>query len=154
MEYFIESEKQRKINNNIIIYGVQQTPDENVKLIVEAIATHLGVEMKHDDICSAYRKPISKSATNSSGLPAPIVATISNKTTKEAIFAAKKGIKLNTNIFTDHIQDSGRPIYINEQLTRHNQFIFKMARDIKREHRVENACAKNCCQNKTYRTLR
>lgn len=104
----------------------------------------MGVEIQPGEICNAYRKPQAKSSTNSSGLPAPIVATICNKAIKEAIFTAKKTKTLNTGILQElNTHDSGRPIYINEQLTRYKQFIFKVARDIKREHRVEYAWAKN-----------
>lgn len=143
VESYLENKKQQQINNNIIICGVQQKPEEDIKQIVSTITTHLEIDIQPEDICSAYRKPTSKSATNSSGMPSPIVVTLRSKTIKDAIFAAKRGKNLSTRITEHNTQGSGRPIYINEQPTRHKQQIFKMARDLKREHRVEYAWAKN-----------
>lgn len=91
VEIYLENRKQQQICNNIVICGIEQKPDEDMKNIVNTITAHLGIETQPDEICNVYRKPISKSATSSSGLPSPIVVVLRNKSTQEAIIAAKKG---------------------------------------------------------------
>ena len=48
--------------------------------------------------------------------------------------------ELNTKILKHH---QPRPIYINEDLTKINQIIFKKARDLKRQKIIEFAWARN-----------
>lgn len=139
VEYQVETIIQNNINNNIVLYGVPQTESENLNSICDSLAAALEVDLQPNKIEVAFRKHIS--GTKSSGLPAPIVIRFNNNKTKAAVMAASKSHKINADIIDTSFEK--RPIYITEQLTRNKQFIFKCARDKKREGKIKFAWSKN-----------
>lgn len=143
VEYYIESKKQHDINNNILVCGIPQTETERLDIIVQSLGTALAVEIRPTDVEIAYRKRLS--GTNSSGLPSPIVIKFNNQKVKEAVMAAKTLHKIDTNSLSiteiNQIMEK-RPIYISDQLTRHKQFIYKCARDLKKENKIAYAWTK------------
>lgn len=139
VEYQVESIKQNNINNNILLCGVPESESENLNSICDSLAAALEVNLQPSEIEVSYRKNIS--GTKSSGLPAPIVIRFNNNKTKAAIMAASKSHKINADKLDASFEM--RPIYISEQLTRNKQYIFKCARDKKREGKVKFAWSKN-----------
>lgn len=139
VEYNVESFKQQNINSNVLLCGLPQTENEDLSTICTSLAAALEVEFQLNDVEDVYRKHIS--GTISSGLPAPIVIKFKNNKIKTAVMAAKKTHKINCDALGNNFEK--RPLYISEQLTRHKQYIYKCARDKKRENIIKYAWSRN-----------
>lgn len=139
VEYQVECMKQQQLLNNILICGIPETNNENLSSVITNIANKLDVPLCSDDIKILYRKTIT--GTKSAGLPAPIIVQFTNTKTKNEIMAAKKGKLLDTTI-TNTVTNK-RPIYINDHLTRHRQYLFKQTRDLKRNKHIEYTWSRN-----------
>lgn len=128
-----------------MVCGIPQSETENLDAIIQTLGAALAVEIKPIDVETAYRKRLS--GTNSSGLPSPIVIKFNNPKVKAAVMAAKTIHKINTDsIFNNDSSNEvfdKRPVYISDQLTRHKQFVFKCARDLKKEKKIAYAWTKN-----------
>lgn len=131
--------KQRKLNNNILICGVPTENNEDLRCIVNKIGSTIGIEIEPTQISNIHRKMLP--ANVSSGLPPPIVVQFTDSITKTSVMAANKSKKLDSLIISP--KQPKRPIYLNEQLTRHKQFMFKEARQLKRDGKVKFAWTKN-----------
>lgn len=141
IESQIDDMKQRKILNNILICGVPTVDNENLGEVVNKIGNAIGYKVEPDDIINIHRKALP--ANSNSGLPPPIVVQFANSAAKSEMMAANKSKKLDSLIFlAEHVHPK-RPIYLNEQLTRHKQFMFKEARQLKREGRIKYAWTRN-----------
>lgn len=138
-EYQVESIKQQQLQNNILLCGIPETENEDLSIIVKNITNTLSITLNTDEITTIHRKTIS--GTKSAGLPAPILVKFTNTQIKNDIMNAKKGKQLDTTILAT--KTIKRPIYINEHLTRHRQYIFKNTRDLRREKKIEYTWTKN-----------
>lgn len=141
IENQIEDMKQSHLNNNILICGVPEADKENLLSIVDTIGNTVGISVNSADICNVYRKKLP--SNNSSGLPAPIVVHFSNTKMRNSILAASKTKQFDSHILPSELQHPKRPIYLNEQLTRRKQFLFREARQMKRDGIVQYAWTKN-----------
>ena len=143
MEDQLNTIKQDQLSNNILIGGITETNEENLQDILLQIANNVGVNLKEEEIEKCYRKKSFNETDNNndrSKMPKQIFIKFKNKYIKTKIMNAKKQKDLNTKILNHHHH---RPIYINEDLTKNNQLIFKKARELKRGKKVEFAWVKN-----------
>lgn len=138
LEYTRDNLEQKNLNHNVIINGVTEVQNEDVKQIVCQIAATLEVNIEATDLVTAMRKPSNTEITDH---PRSIMITFKNKEKRDEILL-KKSKKLSTRILNVRNEDE-RPIYITEQLTARKQYISKMARDVKRAGIVQFAWVKN-----------
>lgn len=131
--------KQQNINNNILICGIPAQKNENLENIFKSITTSIEAPIQKEEITDIYRKKIS--STNSSGMPAPIVIKFNKIQSKKCFMTAKRGKRINTEIINTNMDK--RPIYVNDHLTRHKQYLFKCTRDLKRSKKIESTWTTN-----------
>lgn len=139
IEQEISKIKQHNINNNILIYGIPKNDNENPKTILFAITSYLGINIKSEDLITIYRKK--NHSKNVSGLSQPILVKFNKNEIKKSILVARRNKNLNTEIISQNLRK--RPIYINEQLTQHNQLLFKCARELKKTESMKFVWTKN-----------
>lgn len=120
--------------------------------ITSNIFRKLNVQIKDTEVINIYRKH--KRHTNS-GLPPTIIVTLINSKIKQKILDSKKHIKIKNGEIIDtelnnlanddpnKLLDHNRLIYINDHLIRSNEFLFKKARDLKRDNKIKFAWVKN-----------
>lgn len=136
IEHHIDTANQQKLDQNIIINGVTETETEDIKDIVTTLCTSLKVQLNENEIDSAYRL---KTASRNSGLPRSIVVKFTDKKKRNEILEHRKA-KITTKILD---MEDERNIYIAEQLTYRRQYLFKKARDVKRNKKVMFAWVKD-----------
>lgn len=139
LEYKMETRNQQQINKNLLISGICTNDNENLVDIVTDIATTVKAVCNKDDIKKLYR---SNETASNSGMPPQIVVEFFEKSVRDELLAKKKGHNLNTGALASYSGDA-RPIYIGEMLTGYRQFVFKRARDLKRENIVKYAWVKD-----------
>lgn len=139
VEYLMDNRDQQNLNNNLIINGAQEIENENTAQIVLQIAKHLNVNVDGNDIKSTSRKA---TMNENAGFPRSIVVEFHNKTLRDEILKNKKTKRITTKNLDENTNNE-RPIYISEQLTARKQYIFKIARDMKRSQQIKFAWAKN-----------
>lgn len=138
-EYKMENDKQQQINNNLVISGIFPQDNENLINIVTDIAATIKSVCKADDVKHVFR---AFDAGGASGLPPPIVVEFMQKSVRDDFLVKKKGSGLTTESIQGYIGNA-RPIYLGESLTRYKQYVFKRARDLKRESVVKYAWVKD-----------
>lgn len=138
---------QDKLNNDIEINGVPVSENENLNVITSKLFSKLEININKSDTINMYRQ---QSKHNNSGLPSPIIITFRHNNIKNKIIEAKKDKTINfneicttTSSSTDSEINEKRLIYINERLTKNNNYLFKKARDLKRKNKVKFAWVKN-----------
>lgn len=131
IEEALNADQQSKLDHNIIINGITETNDENTTEIITKMAKAIDVELLPGDIISAARMA---TASKSSGLPKSIIVQLSDKNKRDLLIKNRKKLMNNNN---------SRPVYITEQLSKKQQFIFKKARDLKRENKIRFAWVKD-----------
>lgn len=137
--------KQHTLNSNIEIAGVPETLDENAEEITKNILQHLGFS-EVDTIKNVYRK---KGYRKRAGLPQPIIVTIRDKGIRDQILKKKRN--LQSNLYLDIISASEvvsnnsikRIIYLNEHLTDHNKYLFKLSKDLRRAGKIFSTWVRN-----------
>lgn len=82
-----------------------------------------------------------KTQNENAGMPKSIIVKFNDKTLRDEIIKNKKNQEISSHTIID--TNEKRPVYISEQLTARRQFLFKMARDIKRNKLVEFAWTKD-----------
>lgn len=115
--------EQKSLENNVEILGVQEEKNENCVEILNNIASKLNVSLS---VCSAYRTFSSQSNKHRK-----IVAILDSKEHKYKLITEARKLKLNAhNLNTEWASEN---IYINEQMTQSNKYIFFKARAAARE---------------------
>lgn len=98
--------------NNVRIFGVEETDNENVcETVLQLCNNKLGVKLAPSDIDVCYRLPKGKSSVKS------IMVRFTRRTVKDQIYGAKRKLK-------------GTKIVIREDLTKRRQNLLKMAFNI------------------------
>lgn len=130
MEKTIELYEWEKIENNIIISGVEkQDRGEDTREITEKILKKLKIKEVEKYIQASYRNTRHEST---------ITVKLSNKETKTEILKARKEIgKINT--LDCGIKGKNNAIYINEQLTSKANKLLYYARQLKKENKIKYA---------------
>lgn len=113
-------EKQKLIENNLEITGIQTRPNENLLEIINKIALLLDVSLDIGvEVVSVKRDPNTRA----------ILATFNNKYTKQKIITAKRGKDLSSKMLGLNIPK--KPIRIQEHLTAYNKIIMFQAQILK-----------------------
>lgn len=123
------TDQQQKLDHNLVINGITETENENTTDLIINFANTIDVELTPENIISANRVA---TANKDSGLPKSIIVQLNDKNKRDSLL---KNRKKQTN--------KNRPIYITEQLSTKQQFIFKKARDLKREKKIKFAWVKD-----------
>lgn len=136
----METNKQEQINKSIVISGLFANENENLLNIVAEISSTIKSSCKIEDIKTVFRKQDGGGAAG--GMPPPIVVEFCNKNVRDNFLNKKKGVSLSTEAIKSYV-GVARPIYIGESLTKFKQFVFKRARDLKRDNVVKFAWVKD-----------
>lgn len=116
--------EQYELRKNIIITGIPRTNNnEKVTYTLKTICETLNLDISPTK-CFRIGKAESKAA--------PIKVCFKNMQDKELFLQAKKGIKMTPKSMG--INNSEEPIFANHELTKHNQYIYMLARKFKRDN--------------------
>jgi Baculovirus FP protein len=117
--------------NDVEIVGVPETQDEDLGDILQKLFDHAECSPTIGAVKNVYRKKKTKN-----GLPGTIIATFVNNSNKTEFITATKKKKLSSSFLSSENQ---RPVYVNEKLTKHNKYLFYLARDLRRTKLVKYA---------------
>lgn len=123
LEMKIQDNEQEEKKFNITMMGIPEQKGSTEE-IVQSVFEGMNLQIEKEDVLECFR--VSKKEN------APIVIKFKKIETKKIVFKKLKSIK---SIKLDECQLEGgnRPIYINDDLTRENQELYKKARKIKKE---------------------
>ena len=116
--------EQRELSNNLIIHGVPYKTNEKVDEIIKNIGGLLDVSLNNQSF-TAVRLGKENQKTNL------IKVTFQDENTKQKIIKSPKRRQLNTSKLGLNID---KPIFLNHDLTKQNQELFKKANDFKKEN--------------------
>lgn len=132
--------RQEMIDHNLVISGLNETEDENLEELIHTLTKTLKVETNTNYLKEVYRQPTENSR---SSLPAPVVVEFHHKATRDHILELRKSrerIHLDSKMINPEIEDGdNHTIFISEHLTSLNSYLFKLARDLKREGKIKYA---------------
>lgn len=120
---------QKLIENNLEIIGIQQTPNEDLKQILDKIFIVLSVSLNIDIDVFVSR------------IGSTILLKCKNTATKKIILDKMRGTQLSTDDL--YLDVSKRSIFINEQLTPLNKMLFLKAKALRSEGVFDYVCVKN-----------
>lgn len=130
------SEQQEK-EKNLIISGIPKQTDSQTdepKKVVKKVLSAIQAGVNEDEILETYY--VSKREN------APIVIKFKNKVSKQKVqirIKQLKGIKVNEC----GLVGENKNIYFNDDLTKKNQYLFKIAREHKQNHKCKSAYVLN-----------
>lgn len=139
VDHTIDTQDQHGLDHNLVFNGVTEFTNENTTQAIMQIATALKVSIEEEHIKTAVRKT---TTSTDSGFPRSIIVTFRNKEKRDEILATKR-TQITTQCLGQIDGEQYRPIYVAEQLTARKQYLFKMARDIKRAQFIKFAWARN-----------
>ncbi len=122
--------EQAEKEKNLLISGIHQRQGEDIISVVEKIATSLEVNLRNTDVTEAHR-------VNSKNMNSPILVKFSNKNIRDEMLLKKKEKKLLHTEQCGFSQDGNQMIFINEDLTKENQELFKGARELKKNGKIK-----------------
>jgi hypothetical protein len=122
---------QEHLMNDVEIVGVPAFQDEDLSEILLKLFDAVGHSSQDGAIMNVYRKKTPKN-----GLPGTIIASFNNISNKTKFVAATRKKKLDSSFLRP---ENVRPIYINEHLTKHNRYLYYLARDLRRKNVVKYA---------------
>jgi hypothetical protein len=122
--------EQCQLINEVEIIGVPEADDEDLGDILQKFFEHVEFTSTADTVTNMYRKK----RTNN-GLPGTIIVSFNNTSNKTRFVASTKK-KLSSTFLRP---ENPRPVYINEHLTKHNKYLFYLARDLRRTKAVKYA---------------
>lgn len=135
----MDTQDQLGLDHNLVFNGVTETTSEDPQHLIIQIAAALNVNVTEEHISTAIRK---STTTADTGFPRSIIASFRSKQKRDEILT-KKHTQITTQCLGLVNELQHRPIYVAEQLTARKQYLFKMARDIKRAKIIRFAWAKN-----------
>lgn len=130
----MDTQDQHGLEHNLVFNGVTEYPNENTTQANMQIATALKVSIEEKHIKTAFRKSITNIG---SGFPRSIIVSFQNKEKRDEILTKRR-----TQI-TTQCRTAPSDICAAEQLTERKQYLFKLARDIKRAKIIKFAWARN-----------
>lgn len=138
IEYIMDEDKQKQLQNNLVITGISEVENENLKQIVMEIGKVLEVNIQEEDIQHVERK---FTTSKNSGFPKSIIIQFKKENLKNEILTQNKTKRINTRSLNNTCEK--RNIYIQQQLTKRRQYLYKLARDLKRENLIKYAWVKD-----------
>lgn len=125
MQIQINDIEQMGRNRNLQILGVREVQGENCINIIKKIGEECQLEIKTDQIESAYRVPTMRTDT-----PKSIIVQFSSLRAKEGLLQKKKLVTTNTNINGTPV---GTNIYINEHISPHFKNLLSRTKRLSRD---------------------
>jgi uncharacterized protein YoxC len=133
LHYKLNKMEQNGLAKNVEIVGVPMIEHEDLGEVISKLFENTDYQHDNETITDVYRK---KTPRNS-GLPGTIVVSF-NSTIKKMEFIEKtKGRNLTSSFIST--LGTNRPVYINDHLTKHNKYLFYLARDLRRRKFVKYA---------------
>lgn len=128
LETKLDLQEQRERQNNIVVVGVPKQPEQDTKGTIRKVMESMRLQVREVDIEAAYR--VGKREDG------PILLKLKNGEIKQTIFERIRQIK-GIKVKECGLQGNDRNIYFNEDLTHHNQLLFKKAREFRKISRCE-----------------
>lgn len=133
LEDRINAKEQKEKENNLLIVGIPKQ-NEEPKKIVEKILKKMKVPVRNNDLLEAYR--VSKKED------APIAVKLINQDIKQNIMKTIRQLK-GIRVRECELQGADKNIYFNDDLTRQNQYLFKLTREYKQRKGLKSAYVSN-----------
>lgn len=117
--------EQQSLTNNVSISGIPITKNENVEEVIKATAKALNVDIRNEDIQSAYRSKVIKNNNSK------IIVSFNNKAVKDVFLNKTKALQLKKQpLKSNQIHSSfpDRIIYNNHELTQLFRKLFWLAK--------------------------
>jgi regulator of replication initiation timing len=124
--------EQNDLSNNLEICGVPAAEQEDLGEVMRKLFDHTEFPHNAETITNVYRKKKPKH----SGQPGAIIATFNNAINKSNFIQIIKGKKLSSSFLG---VEYPKPIYLNDHLTKHNKYLFYLARDLRRQKLIKYA---------------
>lgn len=143
---------QHALSNNIEIGNIPKKKNENPRTIANEILSNLNMIPENHQIVSIYRKG---GNPDSSGVPRPIIIKFANKNSRDQVLKNSRKTTLQTKSTQEVVEiikktststsadKSLKYIYVSEHLTAATKFIYKKARDLKKEKLIHFAWIRN-----------
>lgn len=128
-----EKLKQNLKKDEIEIWGVPQTDDEDLNEKVVEIANKFDVNISVSDVNFARRRVTKISKRQN--LPNPIRVKFYNRRKRDDLIIAGRNMRIKVDDSLES-KDGRNYIYVNESLTSHNEFIYGRIRELKRKKRI------------------
>jgi hypothetical protein len=100
--------------------------------VLELVNYRLGLQLSKADISTTHR--LKKKPSSSS--PAPVIVRFANRRAREAVYAARRKLKVSTPLSMPQTEPLPEPVYINEDLTKVAAEVFRQARKMAKEHLI------------------
>lgn len=142
----MNNKDQYGMEQNLVLNGVIELECENTRQVILQIANSMNVALELIFFILKDIKNVTRTATTNviSALPRSIIVQFNNKVIRDEILKNNKINKItNKSINTNTNDEDDRTIYISEQLTARKQYLFKIARDLKRANVIRFAWAKD-----------
>lgn len=125
--------QQQSRKNNVIISGIPYTPREDVSILLNSVASLLGVSLDPGDISAAHRLPVPRGDDKR---PPSIVVCFVSRAVKQSWLSARRQRKiLSAKELHSTFPDS--PVYINDHLAPQTRELFNAARVLVRKKKLE-----------------
>lgn len=138
-EIEIDKQKQEKLSQSLEMSNIPVMEGEDLFKIVNTVCGEIGVELRKDEVKEIFQTPAY--ASTKSQMPPSIQVRFHSKEKRDDIMAKKKSKRDLTTDVLNMAADNSRAvnIYINEVLTKRNRYLFKLARDLKRDGKIQFA---------------
>lgn len=131
LESIVESIEVEKIENNVIITGVErQSGSEKARDVVMKIFKKVLKDVREESVVKAYRM-------NDRRENSPLIVQLERKEQKVELLKARREMGSITTIECS-LKGKTSHIYINEQLTPYTNDLFYKARGVKREKKYQH----------------
>lgn len=140
-EIEIDKLKQDRLRKTLEISNVPVTEGEDLLGIVTRICQEIGVALNRSEVKEIFRAPTYQSLK--SKIPPPIQVKLSSKEKRDEMLKKKREKKELTTATLNMDTDKPVSIYINEMLTKRNRYLFKLARDLRRNNNIKFAWFKD-----------
>ncbi|XP_047996348.1 uncharacterized protein LOC125234185 [Leguminivora glycinivorella] len=147
----LDNQAQASLRNEVEIYGIEETQEENPYHLVMTTAVKLGIDVQDSDLAHVSRVGPKRQAQNTetseitqnSKLPRPIAVAFVRRVKRDDFL---KHAKVRRNIKSGDIVGRGGSnsrIYVNERLTGTNRQLFRGARLFAKEHNFKHCWVRN-----------
>ncbi|KAJ8711241.1 hypothetical protein PYW07_008483 [Mythimna separata] len=144
LQYYIGTQEQLQMRNEIEIIGLPEQPSENLTHMILVTSKKLGVELQENDIDQVQR--VGAKRTNSPSKPPtsrPVVVKLLRGAKRdELLFAAKSRRNLTSS---DIVSGTSATVYLNERLSQANRKLFGEARKRATQHNFRYCWIRNGC---------
>lgn len=133
LENKLNIQEQREKQKNVLIVGIQKQKLDTKK-VVQKLITAMKIELKSDEIVDSFRLKQKDDG--------PILVKFNTEDVKNKITRRIKELK-GIKVKECGLEGENKNIYINEDLTYHNQQIFKKAREFRKQNKLASVFCRN-----------